>query len=281
MPVVSINQHRINVTETGDGQDVILAVHSSGKSHRQWQGLGERAAESYRLVAADVFGHGRTDAWSGDADMSLASEVAVLQSLVANLPGRRVHLVGHSYGGAVAIKAMETLPVASLTLVEPAAFWMLDPESDREVRAEIWQVARVLAHAIEIGEPENGMRVFVDYWNGYGTFEALPTSQRARLIGQATTIAMQFRALFGENMNFLARRRIAAPTLLIHGDRARKPILRIIDRLFREIATCDVRVIAGAGHMSPCTHEAEVSSMILRHLASTGMAQNDIRAVRS
>ena len=100
MPVVSINQHRINVTETGDGQDVILAVHSSGKSHRQWQGLGERAAESYRLVAADVFGHGRTDAWSGDADMSLASEVAVLQSLVANLPGRRVHLVGHSYGGA-------------------------------------------------------------------------------------------------------------------------------------------------------------------------------------
>src|SRR3546814_8229080 len=78
----------------------------------------------------DLRGYGATEGWSGRAPMRLADEAALVRAL-AEEAGEPVHLVGHSYGGAVALMAALHFPeaIASLTLIEPVAFFLLRARS--------------------------------------------------------------------------------------------------------------------------------------------------------
>ena len=77
----------------------------------------ERLAErGFQLVLPDRPGHGRSASPGRPDDAELDGE------LVAELLGNSAHLVGHSFGGAVALAAAARRPAAvrSLTLIEPA-----------------------------------------------------------------------------------------------------------------------------------------------------------------
>jgi pimeloyl-ACP methyl ester carboxylesterase len=58
------------------------------------------------------------------------------------------------------------------------------------------------------------------------------------------------------------------PVRLIHGERTTAPAKAVIAVLKNELPECDVRVVAGAGHMSPFTHADAVSTLITQHLAA-------------
>jgi pimeloyl-ACP methyl ester carboxylesterase len=84
-----------------------------------------------------------------------------------------VHLVGHSYGGAVATAVALAHPerVASLTVYEPVLFHLLrevgDPGWD-----EVQQVPATVRRHLDAGDPEAAACHFVDYWTGAGSFDA-------------------------------------------------------------------------------------------------------------
>ena len=89
--------------EAGCGPAVVC-VHSSASSSAQWRPLMDRLAGRFHTLAVDLYGSGKTPAWPGHRSLTLADEVALLAP-VFNWAGERCHLVGHSYGGAVALAA--------------------------------------------------------------------------------------------------------------------------------------------------------------------------------
>ena len=99
----------------------VLALHCSLGSGRQWTRLAEALGDGYQTFAPDLSGYG-TNTAHPVLPMTLAEEVALLSEHIDGSTGP-IHLVGHSYGGAVAFKmatsAQYASRIRSLTLIEP------------------------------------------------------------------------------------------------------------------------------------------------------------------
>ena len=89
--------------ESGSGPAVVC-LHANASTSGQWRALMERMSDRFRVIAVDTYGAGKSPAWPNDRELRLADEVALLEP-VFQAAGRRFHLVGHSYGGAIALKA--------------------------------------------------------------------------------------------------------------------------------------------------------------------------------
>ena len=79
----------------------------------------------FRLIAPDLIGYGRTDAWPDEYEFGLDDELRLIEPLIAHQPGG-CHVVAHSYGGVVALALARAgrVGIRSLTLIEPVAFHM-------------------------------------------------------------------------------------------------------------------------------------------------------------
>ena len=157
----------------------VIALHCSGAGAGQWRQLGEVLGPRYQLTAPEHFGCDRTGPWTGMHAFTLADEAARTIELI-DRSERKVHLVGHSYGGGVALHAALARPgrVASLTLYEPSAFHLLKAMGARGAGAlaEILAVAARTADGVISGDYRGVAASFVDYWGGRGAWNALRPS---------------------------------------------------------------------------------------------------------
>jgi hypothetical protein len=88
--------------EQGKGPAVIIA-HCSSASHKEWLPLIEELAPDCRVLAPDFIGYGQSDAWPENKVFTGQADLAVLLEL-AKKTKRPIHLVGHSYGAALALQ---------------------------------------------------------------------------------------------------------------------------------------------------------------------------------
>jgi pimeloyl-ACP methyl ester carboxylesterase len=109
----------LNITEIGRGPRVVL-VHGGDPGGGQPAFDAQKDLEQrWTLVMPDRPGHGRTPRY-GREDFERDAEL--LSPLIVEQPA---HLVGHSYGGIVALYMAARQPdsIRSLVLIEPPAFW--------------------------------------------------------------------------------------------------------------------------------------------------------------
>src|SRR5258708_15547005 len=119
MPVLSKGNLRIDYTDDGQGQTVVL-IHSSVSANRQWRTLTEALKDRYRVLAINLFGYGETTCWPGTSPQSLYAQAQLVLALCEETT-TPIHLVGHSFGGCVSLKAARLLGphVGNLILFEP------------------------------------------------------------------------------------------------------------------------------------------------------------------
>jgi pimeloyl-ACP methyl ester carboxylesterase len=110
------------VAERGAGPKTVVFLHGFGGCHDVWHEVTSALAPGIRTLAYDLPGHGLSLDFPGNGSAKTAAR-AVLADLAARRT-RRVHLVGHSMGGAVATLMALTEPekMASLTLLAPGGF---------------------------------------------------------------------------------------------------------------------------------------------------------------
>ena len=125
------------------GSTQVIALHCSGAGAAQWRQLGETLGPAYQLFAPEHYGCERTGPWSGKHAFTLADEAEKTIDLI-DRSERKVHLVGHSYGGGVALHAALARPgrIASLALYEG---WMVKLNADPKGGI-----------AFDLGFPSNG-----------------------------------------------------------------------------------------------------------------------------
>jgi pimeloyl-ACP methyl ester carboxylesterase len=239
---------------------LVIMLRCSGGPDGQWQSLAQAMDERYLGLAPDL------EAPAADEELPrLADDVAALRAF-ADCHGETFHLVGHSHGGAVALRAALDMPerIASLTLIEPVAFHLLRPFAPLwlEVRA----LAQALGDAVRAGTPAEGMARFVDYWNGAGTWDALAEGHRARLAACAARTVRDFAAVFAETADLRDYARLTMPTLLVCGESTTAPCRKLVDQLSVVLPRLRREVVAGAGHMAPLTHAEATNRAILEHL---------------
>lgn len=272
MSTLHLSGSPIEYLELGSGEPVVL-LHSSASSGAQWHALAERLATRYRVIAPDLYGYGGSAPWSGKRPFSLECEAKIVVALLGSVGGR-AHLVGHSYGGAVALRVAATRGerLHSLTLIEPAAFHLLRG-AETAALAEIVDVAERVAYAVARNRYDDGIERFVDYWSGPGTWAAVPKNKRVGLAARLPKIALDFHAAFNEPIRLEDLRSMTVPTLLLKGTRSPFPTRRICERLAHVLPDASLKTIAEAGHMAPITHRDEVNALVIDQIQSRRAAR--------
>ncbi len=272
MPSIQVNGATINYLESGPESGkapLVVLLHSSVSSGKQWRALAELLESEFRLLAPDLYGYGDTDDWPGGGALSLADEAAAVQPLFADDPGP-VHLVGHSYGGAVAVNLALAYPgrFSSLTLFEPVSFYLLRGRGaeDQRLLDEIKGMAAAVEEAVEAGDPARGMAGFVNYWNGEGAWAALPEEYRDSLARRTGKVVLDFRCTIGDPSGLGECRALDLPTLILSGADSPAPARRIAELLSAAIPGALLETVAGVGHMAPLSDPGRVNGPISEHL---------------
>jgi len=268
MPIINLDDARIAYLEGGSGEPV-MALHSSAGSGAQWKALQQDTKDSFHVLAPDLCGYGASDNWSGKGALTLAAEGQRMTAIMDRLV-EPVHLIGHSYGGAVALRIALDKPhrVRSLTLIEPVAFHLLrhGGAHERELFSEVSGVAGAIADAVNSGNHEKGMSRFIDYWGGAGTWNRIQPDKQVALKKQTNKVALDFWATCTEPAKLEEYRQIRLPTLIMRGEHSPAPTQRIAELLTATLPFARLETIDGAGHMGPITHATPFNELIGRHL---------------
>jgi pimeloyl-ACP methyl ester carboxylesterase len=119
---IALEGGRVHAVVQGQGPDLIMIHGANGNARDFTFDLASRMATEFRVIALDRPGFGHSDAFGGLE--SPQDQAEILRAAVARLDVSRPLVLGHSYGGAVAMAWALQAPddVAGLTLLAPAIY---------------------------------------------------------------------------------------------------------------------------------------------------------------
>ena len=128
---VTIHGHRRAYVVTGSGPALLL-LHGLGCDHTTWAPVIDSLARRYTVIAPDLLGHGESD--KPRADYSVGGYANGMRDLLTVLGIDRVSVVGHSFGGGVAMQFAYQFPERTERLILVASGG-LGPEVTPAIRA--------------------------------------------------------------------------------------------------------------------------------------------------
>ncbi|MEP1208153.1 MAG: alpha/beta hydrolase [Rhizobiaceae bacterium] len=247
----------------------VVALHCSASNHGQWNKLAESLESRHEFFAFDLPGYGS------------ASQIAVAQAGMAAIAGHiidqiekieePVHLIGHSYGGAVALKVALMRPdlINSLNLFEPAAFHLLknDSAADGDYLAQLEAVESAVQRGTNEEAPDNGMAAFIDFWNGDGCWKQLPENHQQKIAMAGSTVMADFGNIFGESWGGEDLSRLPFATQVLMGMESPMSAQRTAVLVFQSIKDAELVMLPGVGHMAPINAADWVNPRICQHIA--------------
>ena len=143
---------QVDFLEAGSGPLVML-VHSSVSGARQWRGLMDDLKSHFHVRAVNLFGYGKTPPWPAETRQSLTDQARLVEAAL-KAGADQICLVGHSFGGAVAMKvaARQSGRVAKLVLLEPIPFHLLAQAGRRDAHAEAMNLRNIVKKYGAVGE---------------------------------------------------------------------------------------------------------------------------------
>ena len=107
---ILLHGHRVSYRESGRGHDrTVVLLHGLAADSRTWSSVLGPLGEDLHVIAPDLLGHGLSDA-PHSGDYSLGGFATDLRDLLLALDVQRATLVGHSFGGGVAMQFAHQFP---------------------------------------------------------------------------------------------------------------------------------------------------------------------------
>lgn len=98
----TINNLKIHYTDIGSGQPVVL-LHSQPANERQFDLLKDKLRQNYRVISIDRPGMGYSEGPKINSSERLVIQAKVVSKLIREITDMKPIVIGHSYGGALAL----------------------------------------------------------------------------------------------------------------------------------------------------------------------------------
>lgn len=255
----------IEFVTRGKGEPSVLFLPGSYSTAAAWRGVWGQIPDDWQLAAVSLPGCGETAETRRPGNADMAHEVRVVAEAVRRLGGGPVHLVGHSFGGTVALAAALSgeVHVASLSLFEANPFDLI--VGNGPLYAEARELAAAFKEALDAGEPDAAARI-VDWWGGPGCFAAMPGRVQDFCLNAAPANALDWETDFGFRPDRAAIAALSCPVLLVRGADAIPAMAEMTDALGALLPASRRAVVAGAGHFLTTTHPRDCARLIVEHL---------------
>jgi pimeloyl-ACP methyl ester carboxylesterase len=273
MPKLDIDGLQFHYQQQGTGPDVVL-IHAFTSNLSIWalSGIVAELAARYRVTTYDLRGHGISSVTPGgynSAQMALD-----LRRLHESLNLGSAHLVGHSYGGVIAMHAALDYPdmVASVVLSDTyfPGLRHLEPNMGQ---ADVWANLRDSLRKVgaDIGDRVDFARLFreVARWtpeeyNAVQRELGLPAGRWLAHLGQlaATNAGDEFFEECGLTADRIVQ--VQQPVTSLYDEFS--PFEATCDYLQRHLANCQVEIVPGARHLAPVENPTAFVKLVRKHL---------------
>jgi len=255
----------VDYEERGSGPTIVL-VPGSCSTGAAWRPVLAAWQDRFRCVTTSLLGYGGTAERRTSHDPSIRHEAEALEAVIRKAGGA-VHLVGHSFGGLVAIVVAlrKRVPLASLTIVEAPALQLLQDDGDSRHYRAIREMTEDYFAAFERGDAE-AIGTMIDFYGGAGTFASWSPRVRAYAVETTAVNILDWASAYGFPLSIAALKAIDIPALVLWGEASHPAVQRanvLLAESMRHTASAE---ISGAGHFMIATHPEPISRLIAQHV---------------
>jgi pimeloyl-ACP methyl ester carboxylesterase len=192
----------------------------------------------------------------------------MLESVVRRA-GSHVHLVGHSFGGlvALAVALRKRVALASLVILEAPAPEVLRDRGELQHYRAFRQMTDAYFAAFDAGNV-NAIAAMIDFYGGVGTFASWPARVRAYAEETTPVNILDWASAYGFALPGRSLAAVQIPALVVRGGTSH-PAVQCANALLSEcMSRATLGTIETAAHFMIATHANEVGCLIAQHVHS-------------
>ncbi len=277
MPKAFVNAINIHYVQTGTGPDLVL-IHGIASNLGLWQlSILPALVEDFRVSMYDLRGHGYSD--MPPRGYTPDHMVGDFSGLMDYLGIERASILGHSYGGVVALYYAVLHPErVDKLIIADTGVPALEPKRGRNSSFIAWREA-LQRGGIEVPDEkaedvaylmEQTMRMRGHSRRGMGVQR---TIARVTRFFNTTSFGKEYQENPGLTLEMI--RQIQAPALLLYGDRS--PMMASFQSLHENLPNCRTAIIPDGGHFYPLDHPETFVKHIRGFLQQESSDLKDLR----
>jgi pimeloyl-ACP methyl ester carboxylesterase len=256
----------IDYEESGYGPTVVFAPGSCSTG-AAWRPIISHCEGRFRCVTTSLLGYGGTAERRTAADASIAHVAAALEAVI-RCAGQPAHLVGHSFGGlvALAVALRRSVPLASLSILEAPAAQLLYEVGEHAHYRAFRQMTDAYFAAFAAGKAD-AIASMIDFYGGAGTFAAWPERVRAYAMQTTAVNLRDWASAYGFQLSPALLASLELPVLVIRGGSSHAAVRRANQLLGRHCPGAALATVDGATHFMITSHAREIAALLSEHIS--------------
>jgi pimeloyl-ACP methyl ester carboxylesterase len=252
---------RIEYDECGTGPTLVM-VPGSCSTGAAWRPVMKCLDGQFRFVTTSLLGYGATAERRTESDPSLLYEAEVVETVIRRAGGK-VHLVGHSFGGAVSllVAIRKRVEVASVTVLEAPMPALLRDCGEQAHYRSFHDMTDAYFAAYRGGNRE-AIAAMIDFYGGTGTYASWPERVRGYAVETTPVNMLDWACAYDALLSPELLAAIDVPVTVAVGAKSHPAICRANGLAAVAIKGATFRTIGGASHFMISTHPAQVAELI-------------------
>ncbi len=240
-------------------------IHGSFANGKSWNKIIDKLKFDYQCIAINLPGHGGLYDPTDFACPTFEPEFEKIEKAVFEIPhtSNRVHLVGHSFGGVVALAAAlnNKLPIKKLTLFEPVAVNLLQLFSETKALKTVLDFIDLYETEYKMGQKNVCARV-IDFWGGKGSFDLIPDHIKKVMVNLTANNQRHWKLCMKSVGGICDYKNLNIPVTLIHGSNSNHVAKSIVRSLNTHLPKSSIKIIDDASHFMITSHPQECVDII-------------------
>ena len=255
----------VDYGECGSGPTIVL-VPGSCSTGAAWRPVIATWNGQFRCVTTSLLGYGGTAERRTANDPNIGHEAEILESVVRKA-GSRVHLVGHSFGGlvALAVALRNRVPLASLVILEAPGPEVLRDHGEHPHYRAFRQMTEAYFAAFAGGNTE-AIAEMIDFYGGAGTYASWPLRVRAYAVETTPVNILDWASAYGFALPARSLASVQISALVIRGGASHPAVQRANALLSECMSNAALATIDTAAHFMLATHPDDVGRLIAQHV---------------